>query len=892
MKLSIDHNWHEEQLQLYTEKREYYKKYARVLEKILTAACKIYAPLAIIQVRAKDLSSFAEKAVRKAAKYDDPVHQFTDLCGARVITQTQVEVDRISEFIRDSFIIDVANSEDKRKTLSASEFGYLSLHYIIQLSTPDDDKTGKKNYEIMGITLPQELISNGLKAEIQVRTMLQHAWAGISHDSLYKNMFKPPAIWEREMNRLAATLEEADHNFARFVNRLDTYAANHGAYLPADKRQTEIDTLQLILQKEPKPQLKSIHALRIAAICRAAEQWAEVITALSPFESKNDFKLLRELGYALCRANKQNPYSKEYQRGINLLEKACELEKLDAQTHFCLAWALRNGLQTEEIGRVHEHLAKSYELQSSNPYYLGAYLESEILSNNTLFHISLMRPTILKAIETCNAHVEANIEIPHACFTIGRFYLYLKMPSAALNAYLDGLQLCLCDKGSAQYELLKAELDFYNRLGELKSQLPGYDAALRLLTLAIFIKVGCRNVEQRNVCLPSMDQKQIASESPKAELDDGTTQREDRARRSLNLLKTNGISYQTPVIVVAGSCATAEESNMQRYGSMLREAFRHYSGIVFSGGTLNGIGLLVGDLVENKPVSSPDPFQTIAYIPQLPAHARIDTRYHRHFHTQGHDFSPLEPLQMWIDLIASDVDPRQVKLLGFGGGDISSFEYRLAIVLGVQVGIVRDSGREADVLLNDKKWNLAPSLLPLPEDRMSLKIFITNPNPMIPSEHIKKMAMSVHENYCQEKMKEPPPKESDVQPWADLREDFKNSNCEQVSFSVEILRMSGFRIESAKNGENFFDPDFTDKEIELMAEMEHGRWNIERLKSNWRYGEKKDKKAKITPYLIPWKSEFLSDKIKGYDRDAVKNFPKLLWMAGLKVLRIEDEDKE
>jgi len=183
-------------------------------------------------------------------------------------------------------------------------------------------------------------------------------------------------------------------------------------------------------------------------------------------------------------------------------------------------------------------------------------------------------------------------------------------------------------------------------------------------------------------------------------------------------------------------------------------------------------------------------------------------------------------------------------------------------------------------------------LLPLPEDRMSLKIFITNPNPMIPSEHIKKMAMSVHENYCQEKMKEPPPKESDVQPWADLREDFKNSNCEQVSFSVEILRMSGFRIESAKNGENFFDPDFTDKEIELMAEMEHGRWNIERLKSNWRYGEKKDKKAKITPYLIPWKSEFLSDKIKGYDRDAVKNFPKLLWMAGLKVLRIEDEDKE
>jgi hypothetical protein len=268
---------------------------------------------------------------------------------------------------------------------------------------------------------------------------------------------------------------------------------------------------------------------------------------------------------------------------------------------------------------------------------------------------------------------------------------------------------------------------------------------------------------------------------------------------------------------------------MQQYQDILIGAFHNYHGIIFSGGTLNGIGRLIGNLMEKMSPDASKSAEAIAYLPRyMPAHAQPDTRHYRHIHTQGQDFSPLEPLQMWIDLLASGINPRQVKLLGIGGGTISAFEYRLAITLGAQVGI------------------------------------------------------NVHEAFCQQRMKARR-KEPNLQPWEKLSPDFQNSNCQQAAFSVEILLWAGFSIEVASTDEDLTDPGFSKDEIENMAEMEHGRWNVERIRSGWRYGPEKDEAAKISPYLVPWK--YLSDEIKEYDREAVCNFPRLLWQAKLRVVR-------
>jgi hypothetical protein len=69
------------------------------------------------------------------------------------------------------------------------------------------------------------------------------------------------------------------------------------------------------------------------------------------------------------------------------------------------------------------------------------------------------------------------------------------------------------------------------------------------------------------------------------------------------------------------------------------------------------------------------------------------------------------------------------------------------------------------------------------------------------------------------------------------------------------------------------------KNIERMAELEHGRFCAERLAQGWRYGSENDFQRKINDTLVEWTK--LDDGVKGYDREAVRNIPKWLAQAGL-----------
>ncbi len=81
-------DWAKNQIQTYCKRYPNYEDYAEVLQKILEDTAKKYAPLAIVQTRPKSISSFGEKIWRKSDPTKDPVNEFTDLCGGRVITHT------------------------------------------------------------------------------------------------------------------------------------------------------------------------------------------------------------------------------------------------------------------------------------------------------------------------------------------------------------------------------------------------------------------------------------------------------------------------------------------------------------------------------------------------------------------------------------------------------------------------------------------------------------------------------------------------------------------------------------------------------------------------------------------------------------------------------------
>ncbi len=159
-----------------------------------------------IEHRVKSEKSLEGKLLKKGDSYQS-IEDITDLLGARVICYFSDDVDKMGSLIEEMFVVDRENSSDKRSLHNADSFGYLSLHYICSL--PED-----KGY-------PEQTL--GKKFEIQIRTILQHAWAAINHDLGYKTEFGVPREVVRAFARLAGLLEIADDEFARARDLIKNY---------------------------------------------------------------------------------------------------------------------------------------------------------------------------------------------------------------------------------------------------------------------------------------------------------------------------------------------------------------------------------------------------------------------------------------------------------------------------------------------------------------------------------------------------------------------------------------------------------------------------------------------------------------------------------------------
>ena len=166
-----------------------------------------------IEHRTKSIESFFVKIQRERKDYRNPLEEVTDLVGIRIIAYYKEDVDRIGEIIKREFDVDWENSIDKAQTLDPDRFGYLSVHYVISLSSHRKELTEWKAFA-------------NIKAEIQVRTILQHAWAEISHKLIYKTAEEVPKNLRRQLFRLSALLELADEDFSN-LSKLIEEAKEH-----------------------------------------------------------------------------------------------------------------------------------------------------------------------------------------------------------------------------------------------------------------------------------------------------------------------------------------------------------------------------------------------------------------------------------------------------------------------------------------------------------------------------------------------------------------------------------------------------------------------------------------------------------------------------------------
>jgi ppGpp synthetase/RelA/SpoT-type nucleotidyltranferase len=188
----------------YSAVRETYVRFCTAVESILQMALK-HVAVHQVSTRAKTVESFARKASKPGTddptipKYARPLAQITDLAGGRIIVYVLRDLQTVENAVLQEFV--KLEKIDKGAELVAKGLvGYRSIHYIVKLH---ENRTNLLEYRDY----------TDLRAELQIRTILQHAWAEMEHDIRFKSEARPDMPLFQRFTALAGLIEVGDREF-------------------------------------------------------------------------------------------------------------------------------------------------------------------------------------------------------------------------------------------------------------------------------------------------------------------------------------------------------------------------------------------------------------------------------------------------------------------------------------------------------------------------------------------------------------------------------------------------------------------------------------------------------------------------------------------------------
>lgn len=162
--------------------RDDYAALAETVAAILKAAIRAEPSLRLqqIQHRAKDPASLKKKLEKAGVLESESIENFAkDLAGCRLVFYTNADVSRFlsSGIVRDNFEIDRDRTKNHYPSPDAGNAAdlFISNNYVVRFN---DQR----------VILPEYARFNGLWCEVQVQTSLNHAWAEMAHDTIYKKL--------------------------------------------------------------------------------------------------------------------------------------------------------------------------------------------------------------------------------------------------------------------------------------------------------------------------------------------------------------------------------------------------------------------------------------------------------------------------------------------------------------------------------------------------------------------------------------------------------------------------------------------------------------------------------------------------------------------------------
>ena len=161
-----------------------YTKFAELVRSILKDAIvadKRIPRTQSTKARGKDVKSLKLKLEERGFLASECIEsEIKDLAGVRLIFYTNTDVDRFvqSGLISSIFDVDWKETRIHHPTDENNQQRYQAIHYTVSL---------KEKYT----SLPTLKDFKGIRCEIQLQTILSHAWAEMYHDMIYHARGKP-----------------------------------------------------------------------------------------------------------------------------------------------------------------------------------------------------------------------------------------------------------------------------------------------------------------------------------------------------------------------------------------------------------------------------------------------------------------------------------------------------------------------------------------------------------------------------------------------------------------------------------------------------------------------------------------------------------------------------
>ncbi|ELX4170298.1 hypothetical protein QJ364_003105 [Vibrio vulnificus] len=240
-------------------------------------------PIHSVTSRTKNIQSLSGKIDRPSKSYKNLL-DITDLVGFRVTTYFADDVDKIAALIEKEFSVDESNSIDKRKALEPDRFGYMSLHLV------GEHKSSR-------LKLPEYKQYKGIRFEVQIRSILQHAWAEIEHDIGYKTTNEVPDQLRRRFSRLAGLLELADEEFQSIKYGIETYRSSLPEKVSSSPEDVslDLDSLKYFIETDLKVLALEEEMRSVFKCKRLMQPEDEVLSNSLEFLSRMGINRLSEL---------------------------------------------------------------------------------------------------------------------------------------------------------------------------------------------------------------------------------------------------------------------------------------------------------------------------------------------------------------------------------------------------------------------------------------------------------------------------------------------------------------------------------------------------------------------------------------------------------------------